>query len=625
MVNVEVTEPTPLPTADARPGVLRHIASSPLGFVVLAWLGLCMLVGIFGRWLAPHDPDQTNPRSSRLGPFQSEFWLGTDSAGRDVLSRLLVSTQNSLLAAGITVVIALALGVTAGLIAGYFAGPFERGASWVVNLIMAMPGIVVLLAARTVLGTSIMLAMAIFGVLIAPAFYRLVHTTARAVAAEPYIDAAKVSGIPDRRIIARHILRVVRGPIIIQTSIVTAVAIAVLSGLALIGFGDQDAPTWGTMLSSGFAAIYRQRWLLLWPSAAIALTSLALALLGNLLRDALQGTSKAPGTKRRRKGKDAKRGFDAHVAEDPEPTAIDAGDVDDHGVHVDGDAPPLIDHGYDSTADSLLSVSGLVIGYPAAGSDAWVEVVSGFDLDIAHGEVHGLVGESGSGKTQSAFAIMGLLDTGGEILGGSVVFDGHQLTGDHAARARLRGRRIAYIPQEPMSNLDPSFRVGSQLVESMRSCLDIDKRAARERALELLDRVGIADPERTFNSYPHQLSGGMAQRVLIAGAVAAEPDLLIADEPTTALDVTVQAEVLDLLRELQRDTGLALLLVTHNMGVVADLAERVSVMQHGRVVETGSVHDVFREARHPYTRSLLAAIVDDHPPRPPYLPQAVTS
>jgi peptide/nickel transport system permease protein len=176
-----------------------------------------------------------------------------------------------------------------------------------------------------------------------------------------------------------------------------------------------------------------------------------------------------------------------------------------------------------------------------------------------------------------------------------------------------------------MSNLDPSFRVGSQLVESMRSCLDIEKRAARERALELLDRVGIADPERTFNSYPHQLSGGMAQRVLIAGAVAAEPDLLIADEPTTALDVTVQAEVLDLLRELQRDTGLALLLVTHNMGVVADLAERVSVMQHGRVVETGSVHDVFREARHPYTRSLLAAIVDDHPPRPPYLPQAVTS
>ena len=190
---------------------------------------------------------------------------------------------------------------------------------------------------------------------------------------------------------------------------------------------------------------------------------------------------------------------------------------------------------------------------------------------------------------------------------------------------RLRGRKIAYIPQEPMSNLDPAFTIGSQLVEPMRICLGISTKEAKERALQLLARVGIPNPERTFASYPHQVSGGMAQRVLIAGAISCNPDLLIADEPTTALDVTVQAEVLDLLRDLQAEFHMAVIMVTHNFGVVADLCDRVSVMKLGRIVETGPARDIFANPRHPYTQQLLGAILSEAEPRGPLVAAGVGS
>jgi len=221
------------------------------------------------------------------------------------------------------------------------------------------------------------------------------------------------------------------------------------------------------------------------------------------------------------------------------------------------------------------------------------------------------VGESGSGKTQTAFSILGLLPRGGRVVAGSIRFEGVELAGaDRRVLQRLRGTGIAYVPQEPMSNLDPSYRIGRQLVEPMVTVLGISAKEAERRALALLARVGIADPRRTFDAYPHEISGGMAQRVLIAGAVSCNPRLLIADEPTTALDVTVQAEVLDLLRELQQESGMGVVLVTHNLGVVADLCDRVVVMQRGRVVEEGTVHEVFQAPQDAYTRTLLAATLD---------------
>ena len=230
----------------------------------------------------------------------------------------------------------------------------------------------------------------------------------------------------------------------------------------------------------------------------------------------------------------------------------------------------------------------------------------------------GLVGESGSGKTQTAWSILRLLPAGGRIVAGTVFFEGKDLA--HASEkemTKIRGRRISYIPQEPMSNLDPSFTIGSQLVEPMTVALGISKAEAKKRALALLGRVGLPNPQRTFDSYPHEVSGGQAQRVLIAGAVSCEADLIIADEPTTALDVTVQAEILDLLRELQNDLHVAILIVTHNFGVVADLCDRVSVMQHGKIVETGPARSIFKDPRHPYTKSLFDAILEDGAARGP--------
>jgi ABC-type dipeptide/oligopeptide/nickel transport system ATPase component len=230
------------------------------------------------------------------------------------------------------------------------------------------------------------------------------------------------------------------------------------------------------------------------------------------------------------------------------------------------------------------------------------------------------VGESGSGKSQTAFSILGLLPDNARIVGGTIQFDGNYTVapGDErvnqARLSKLRGKRISYIPQEPMSNLDPAFTIGYQLVTPMVRVLGISKDEARKRALKLLTDVGIVNPERTFNAYPHEVSGGMAQRVLIAGAISCEPDLVIADEPTTALDVTVQADVLDLLRELQQRLNIGVILVTHNFGVVADLCDRVAVMQNGRLVEEGSVRDILRHPKEPYTQTLLASMLEGKTP-----------
>jgi ABC-type dipeptide/oligopeptide/nickel transport system ATPase component len=278
--------------------------------------------------------------------------------------------------------------------------------------------------------------------------------------------------------------------------------------------------------------------------------------------------------------------------------------------------PPPVEEG---TEPHLVKVSHLGIGYPQADGRI-IKVVDDVSFHVDRGEVLGIVGESGSGKSQTAYSILGLLPDSARIVAGSIQFDGTYTVApsdDRVEQGRLtplRGRRISYIPQEPMSNLDPAFTLGHQLAIPMVRVLGISKAEARQRALALLADVGIPDPERTFGSYPHEVSGGMAQRVLIAGAVSCRPDLIIADEPTTALDVTVQAEVLDLLRDLQGRFDVGVILVTHDFGVVADLCDRVAVMQEGRLVEEGSVGQIMRSPEHPYTRMLLDSMLEGKEP-----------
>ncbi len=238
-----------------------------------------------------------------------------------------------------------------------------------------------------------------------------------------------------------------------------------------------------------------------------------------------------------------------------------------------------------------------------------VRAVDGVSFTVARGKVLGLVGESGSGKTVTGFSILGLVDPPGRIAGGRVIFDGRDLVGlDDDAMRRLRGRRIAMIFQDPMMTLNPVLRVDTQMIEAIRAHEDVSKEAARQRARDALAQVGIPSPEERLKSYPHQFSGGMRQRVAIAIAMINRPDLIIADEPTTALDVTIQAQILYEVQKLCRETGTAMIWITHDLTVVAGLADRVCVMYAGGIVEAGGIDEVLDGPLHPYTRGLIGSV-----------------
>ena len=257
--------------------------------------------------------------------------------------------------------------------------------------------------------------------------------------------------------------------------------------------------------------------------------------------------------------------------------------------------------------EPLLSVSGLTTVFDTASGP--IAAVNAVSFEIHPGETLGLVGESGSGKSVTALSIMRLVQPPGRLASGRVVFKGDDLLSvDDGAMQRIRGAEIALIFQEPMTALNPVFRIGDQIAETLVVHRRAARREAKARAIELLRTVRIANPESRVNDYPHQLSGGMRQRVLIAMALACQPSLVIADEPTTALDVTIQEEILDLLREMKSALNLSLLLITHDLGVVAETADRVAVMYAGRIVETGPVRAIFRKPAHPYTRGLLASM-----------------
>ncbi|CAN5754592.1 ABC transporter ATP-binding protein [soil metagenome] len=257
--------------------------------------------------------------------------------------------------------------------------------------------------------------------------------------------------------------------------------------------------------------------------------------------------------------------------------------------------------------DPLLEVHGLKTSFTTRAGI--VRAVTGIDFSVARGEVLGLVGESGCGKSVTSMSIIGLIAKPGRVEAGTVDFDGHDLLRlpDREMR-KIRGDRIAMIFQQPQSSLNPVMRVGDQVGEVLEVHRDMKRAAARSRVLELMSMVGIPDPERRLKAYPHELSGGMAQRVMIAMALACEPELLIADEPTTALDVTIQAQILDLMRTLQKETGTAIILITHDLGVVAEMCDRVAVMYAGEIVEQTDVRTLFAEPRHPYTQGLIGAV-----------------
>jgi peptide/nickel transport system permease protein len=338
------------------------------------------------------------------------------------------------------------------------------------------------------------------------------------------------------------------------------------------------------MLHEAFTNIQLNSANVFYPGVAIALTVLACNMLGDGLRDALHVDAG------RRYGAKTRMGL----------TVV--------GRPADASVADTVSSGPQTAAAPVLSVQHLSIGVDTdSGTRVLVDDVT---FDLARGEVLGLVGESGSGKTVTSLAIMRLLASPPfRITAGEVLLEGRDLVATSMRQMReVRGKDIAMIFQDPMAALNPSVTVGKQIEEAVLLHQKVDKPVARRRALELFERVGIPDPARRLKNYPHEFSGGMRQRAMIAMALSCSPKVLIADEPTTALDVTIQAQVLELLRELQRELGLSVIFVTHDLGVVADLCDRVMVMYAGQVVEQASVKDLYFRPSHPYSRALLHAM-----------------
>jgi peptide/nickel transport system ATP-binding protein len=412
-------------------------------------------------------------------------------------------------------------------------------------------------------------------VVFVPQYFRVVRAETIRLKREPFIDAARVAGVPARRIMTRHILANATRSIPLILTLNAGAAVATLAGLGFLGFGIQPtaAAEWGYDLNRAQSDIASGIWWTgLFPGLAIALTVLGLTLLGEGAGDVRDPRLRA---RRRPSAPGACRGA------------------------ADGSPGALLDI-------TVLDIAGL--GVTLATDDGQVTAVRELSLQVAPGEIVAIVGESGSGKTVTARAALRLLPATAATTG-TVRLAGHDvLSATPRQLRRLRGRDAAMIFQDPGLVLNPVYPVGWQIAEGLRARGRISRRAARDRAVALLDLVGIPEARQRVRDYPHQFSGGQQQRLVIAAALALNPPLLVADEPTTALDVTVQAGILDLLRRLRDTAGTSILLITHNMGVVADLADRVLVMRDGRLVEAGDTAALFARPQQDYTKRLLDAV-----------------
>jgi peptide/nickel transport system permease protein len=570
-VDGTVGAPEQVPTAHVVERRRRRVRPS----VVVAglWLGLVVLASLLAPLLAPYSPDTQNLFAVQASPSASHL-LGTDSLGRDLLSRLLYGGRVTLLGVAVGVGVGFALGIPAGLGAGYLRGRFDAATSLAAEILLSIPALVMLITLLAVVPYNYLAAMAAFGLFAAAPLFRIVRNATLGVVSEAYVGAAELAGLSRPMIIRRHIAPALRRTILANLSLAATLALVIEVSLGYLGL-DVRPPeaSWGAVLQNGASVISISVWTVIPPTIVIVLTALALGVLGDV--QTIRGQSLSAGAVASSRHRGRRRAPAASV-----------------GAAL---PPP----------DVLLEVRDLTARIP--GPDGPVTLVDGVSFSIQTAEIVGLVGESGAGKSVTARAVLGLEPPGMQI-DGQVWLAGQDLVALSSSRLnQLRGRRMSFVSQEPMVSLDPTFRVGDQLAEAVRRHRRLGHRAARRTVDELLEVVRINDPKSVSRRYPHEISGGMAQRVCIAIALAGEPELLIADEPTTALDVTVQAEILALLQRLREERGLAVLLVTHDWGVIADICDRAVVLYAGQVVELASTGNLFLHAAHPYTVALRAA------------------
>jgi len=559
-----------------------------LSFIVI----LCLLVPL----LPLPDPDKTDLAIRLQKPFTEGYWLGTDHLGRDIWSRILWGTRVSL-AVGITAsLFAAAIGSLIGILAGYFGGRADNLMMRGIDMLMAFPYILLALAIVAVLGPGLMNALYAIAIVNIPFFARNVRGIAVTFTRREFIEAAQLSGKSNVQILLTEVLPNVLPVIVITLSTTIGWMILETAGLSFLGLGAQPPQAdLGSMLGEGRKLIITAPHVSTIPGCMIFLIVMSINLLGDGIRDTLDPRLKS--------------GALLRPASRTQTELPDKESSSDNG-------------------STLLDVRSLRTEFHTG--PRILKAVNSVDLQLIPGECLGIVGESGSGKSVTALSLLGLVASPpGKIVSGSVTFDDKDLLriSDRELQT-LRGGRISYIFQDPLSTLHPLYRVGDQLVEAIRCHRFTSQQNAWDEAVGLLEMVHIPNAPARAKAYPFQLSGGMRQRVSIAMALANDPEIIIADEPTTALDVTVQAEVLRLLTELIKGKDASLIFITHDFGVIGQLCDRVIVMYAGKIVEQGSVDDVLNDPRHPYTRKLIECVPKLGDPRKelveiPGLPPAI--
>ncbi|NUR88317.1 MAG: dipeptide/oligopeptide/nickel ABC transporter permease/ATP-binding protein [Nonomuraea sp.] len=540
-----------------------------LGFWIAAgWILLVLAGALLADLLPLARYDETLAGPPESGPSLAHPF-GTDGLGRDVLSRVVYGSRISLGVGVGAVLLGLGVGAPLGVLAGYRRRLTDTLIMGVNDIAQAFPALVFALAVVAFAGANLRNVLIVLGVLGVPAWVRLIRGATLTFAEREFVLAARVLGARDRRILWREIVPNVAVPAASYAFVGMAVVIVAEGSLAFLGLSVQaPTPTWGGLINEGRILMENAPHVVLAPSVVMFLTVLSFNLVGDRLR-AL--------TDVRESGLEPARPVQA--------------------VPMAAATHPI--------RDCLLQAEDLRTHFVTP--RGLVKAVDGVSFTLERGRTLAIVGESGSGKSMLIRSILGLLP-GQAVRGGNVYLSGEDLTAYTAEEMRgVLGTRLGTVFQDPMTALNPVRTIGTQVTEPLRVHLRMSRRQARAEAVRLLASVGISDPERMLRRYPHQLSGGMRQRVTIAMALSCGPDVLFADEPTTALDVTIQDQVLRLLHRLREERDMAVVLVSHDLSLVARWADEVIVMYAGRVVERGPAAEVFERARMPYTEALLRA------------------
>ncbi|WP_043840810.1 dipeptide/oligopeptide/nickel ABC transporter permease/ATP-binding protein [Amycolatopsis taiwanensis] len=557
-------------------------------WIALGVLVLLALAAILAPLVATHDPYLTG--GSVVGPG-GEHWFGTDSSGRDVYSRLVWGSRWSL-AVGLG---AIAIALVAGTVIGALAATSGRRAGEtimrVLDVIMAFPGIALAAVLVAVFGRGLLVLIFAIGFLYMPSIARVVRANVLAQYSEDYVAAERLIGAKRVYILARHVAVNCAAPILVFCTVMVADAIVFEGSLSFIGAGIQAPdPSWGAVLANGKELVLTGGWwATLFPGLLILITVLAL----NVLSEGISDAWASPSARQAKAGRAAKQAEEAPVDPEERAEVLPIAGLRETGERLAANARDL------AGREPVLEVEHLSISF--ADRHDGVRVVDDVSFSVRAGEVLGLIGESGCGKTITSLAVMGLLPGTARVSGQARFARQDLLALTPRQRRRYLGHDLAMIYQDALSSLNPAMTIRAQLKQFTR-------RGGTRSPAELLELVNL-DPERTLRSYPHELSGGQRQRVLIAMALSRSPKLIVADEPTTALDVTVQAQIMKLLLRLQEELGFALILVSHDLALVSEVADRVVVMYGGQVAETGAIADVVGSPKHHYTRGLLSAVL----------------